>query len=197
MPFPAGVNFARFQMFSKSADKVWSNTLWFTTASAFPPTWDISAAAIAFENKYVVTGLTNTMSSNANYIGSNLLIHNGGLARSSNTYTVVAGSGSSANEIPDDACCVVSRLTATPGKSGRGRLYHSGIPNDFVAENRLTPLGAASFSGYCTVLKSALTDQTMLWSPANWSKLTNAFHAALDFIAEPVLGTQRHRKPRR
>jgi hypothetical protein len=196
MPFPGGVNFTRIELFFKGGDKVWSNILWYTTVAAFPGNWDIAASAAAWEAG-ITPAFADCMANTNNYIGLNYLVHNAGLARSIDTYTVTQGTQSAGTAVPDDVACVVSRLTTTPGKSGRGRLYVSGLPSTFITENRLNATGFGSFTALVGLLKGPFTNQTMLWSPANFSKKTVAFHAATDFITEPLLGTQRRRKARR
>jgi hypothetical protein len=196
MPYPA-VNFARAELFFNAKGKPFSNILWWTTLSAFPGSWDIAAAAAAFS---FATGgnIINSMDAAVTYLGCNFLIHNAGLARSIDTYENSSGGISGTGHLlPDDVAVVVSRLTTTPGKSGRGRLYFAGLNSDMVDNNRLNAGGITQWTSVAAQLKLPVVNQTMTWSPANLSRKTTQFHAAVDFILEPVLGTRRDRKPRR
>lgn len=196
MPFPAGVNFSKMELFFKGADKVWSNVLWFTTLSAFPGSFNLSTFALYAESQ-LASFFCDCMVSTVNYIGMNCLVHNAGLARSIDTYTVTPGTQTGGTGVPDDVAFVVSRLTATAGKSGRGRIYVSGVPSTFITENRLNSSSTATVAALATQLKAPIINQLMTWSPANYSHLLSAFHAATDFVPEPLLGTQRRRKARR
>jgi hypothetical protein len=197
MPFPLGVNFARIEAFFHGNSKTFSNIWWYTTLSAFPGSWDIATAAAAFETATGAAAITG-MDQTINYIGCNFLVHNAGLARSINTYQSIAGSISGTGvPVPDDVALVVTRYTSTPGPSGRGRLYFAGLNSGHVDENRVSTAGHTVWAAICTQFKAAVVDQTMTWSPANWSRHTTAFHAATDFVIAPVLGTRRDRKPRR
>jgi hypothetical protein len=197
MGYPAGVNFARVESFFKRNDKTFSNIFWFTTLSAFPGSWDIAAFA-AVANFNLGGSIVNYMDASVSSLGSNVLIHNAGLARSIDVYaTSLGGVSGTGTPLPDEVAVVVSRLTTTPGKSGRGRLYFSGLNSGHVDENRLSSSGQTAWTAVATLLKSAIVDQTMTWSPANFSRTTSQFHAAVNFIAEPVLGTRRDRRPRR
>lgn len=197
MPYPPGVNFARVETYFKREDKTWSNIFWFTTISAFPANWDIAAAAAAFE--FQLSGfIINEMDGGCFDLGCNFMVHNAGLARSIDVYKNSAGGISTAQPcLPDEVAVVVSRLTTTPGKSGRGRLYFSGLNSIHVEENRLSATGVTAWTSVAAQLKLPLVNQTMTWSPANYSRTTNQFHAAVDFIVEPVLGSRRDRRPRR
>lgn len=198
MPYPASPNFARVEMFFEGQSKVWSNILWFTETVNFPPSWNIVTFAAAFET-YCKTQVLDVLSPLCKYLGANVLVHNAGLARSTDTYHTDVGTYATtpSDPMPDDIAVVVSRLSNTPGKSGRGRLYFAGIPYKFVEENRLSSIGVSQFGLLTDVLKTAISDQTIIWSPAIFSRKTTAFHAATEWQAENVLGTQRHRKARR
>jgi hypothetical protein len=197
MPYPPGVNFARVECFFKGKDRPWSNVFWFTTLTAFPGTWNLAtfAAAANFNTAGIII---NAMDAACESLGSNCLVHNAGLARSIDVYTTSSGGISGLGTlIPDDNCVVVSRLTTTPGKSGRGRIYFSGLNSGHIDENRLNSGGVTNWTAVAAGLKTAITDQGMTWSPANYSRKTSAFHAAVDFIVEPVIGRREERKPRR
>jgi hypothetical protein len=197
MPYPPGVNFARTECFFKANDKTWSNIFWHTTLTAFPGGWDISAAAAAF-SFHLGGDYINACDQTVTYLGCDFLVHNAGLARSVSTYvTSTGGVSGTGTPLPEEVAVVVARLTTTPGKSGRGRLYFSGLNSGHVTENRLSTSGVSAWTAAAANLKTAITDQGMLWSPANYSRKTSAFHAAVDFIVEPVLGSRRDRRPRR
>jgi len=196
MPYPAGVNFSRLEMFFEGKGKVFSNILWHTTLATFPGTWDIAAAAVAFSTAYA-NPLISVLSAQIDYLGCNFLVHNAGVARSSDHYESTPGSIATGDPLPDDVAAVVSRLTTTAGKSGRGRVYISGLDPSYVTENRLSSGGMTNLTTVATAWKAAITDQTMLWSPANYSRKTSAFHAATNFVVDPVTGTRRDRRTRR
>jgi len=197
MGYPPGVNFARVESFFVGKGKTFSNIWWFTTLSAFPGSWDL--ANFAAQADFACGGTAiNSMDATITQLGSNVLVHNAGLARSIDTYTSSSGGISgTGHPLPEEVAVVVTRITTTPGKSGRGRLYFSGINSDHVDENRLSTAGRSNWVAMAATFKNPIVNQTMTWSPANYSRLTSAFHAAVDFIVEPVFGTRRDRRSRR
>ena len=197
MGYPVGVNFMRVEQFFHGTGKEWSTIYWYTTLSAFPGSFDISSLAANLEAT-LASDLVNCLEAAIQIDGINVQVHNGGLVRSIDNYSVHLGNISgTATPLPDDVCVVVSRLTTTSGKSGRGRMYFSGLPSTHVNENKLNGSGQSNWAAAATTMKAAFVNQTMTWSPANYSRLTTAFHAAVDFIPELILGTQRRRRPRR
>jgi hypothetical protein len=193
MPVPAGT-WARIDFYYSGEEKIWSNSYWYTSISAFPPTWDQATAASTFYGAFS-SALAGALANNLNLIGLNLTVHNGTNSYGLKLYQTTPGTAGSV-ALPEELAAIVQRLSDTAGKSGRGRFYFSGLSNDLVIGSYLSAAGVTAMLAIKNILTNAINDQTMVWSPAVHSRKTNALHALVSASVINLMGTARRRRSR-
>jgi hypothetical protein len=183
----------RCELFFSGAQKNWSNIFWWTGAGSFPSNFDQDALAGAVQAA-LGPPMAQALSANFNLIGTYCVVNNGAGSFGVKHYAVIPGVDSAADPLPEDVAVVVQRISDTPGKSGRGRLYISGWTGGSANGSYLNDQGQTYGMNITTVLKAPIVNQGITWSPAVHSQKTNTLHAMVNALAVALLGTSRRRR---
>lgn len=189
---PTGT-WTRVQMFFNADMKQYSNEFYYTqTAAVTIPQMEAEANAI-------VTFLSNAMTA----VMSSAWTCRGGYVEFSDGTTVVGWDSYQPavglideDPLPEDVAVVVQRYTATPNRSGRGRLFIAGCPVTFDDGSYLsTVTGQAGINALITQFGLAITGPVSSYTPAFFSKKNGGPVVpivAWDFSAQ--LATKRRRR---
>lgn len=188
---PVGV-WARVEMYFTGEEKTWSMVFWYTGAGAFPSNYNQATAGNAFYAQ-LVSSLLPLLNQVVMTRGVYVIINNGAGSYGVKVYNTDAGTGSN-SALPEDVAAVVQRISDTPGPSGRGRIYVSGVDNGLAVSSYLTPAGITAFNAWGVDVKAAVVDQGITWSPAVYSEKLNMLHAMSAVNTIALLGTIRRRR---
>lgn len=188
---PSGI-WARLEMYYVGLEKQWSNVYWYTGAGTFPSNYNQVNAAqqmVGTLNGNLLNALATTTVSKGGY----LIVNNGTGSYGVKYYNNSAGQDST-NSLPEDVAAVVQRISDTPGKSGRGRIYISGMSTDMANGSYTSQAGQTILVAYAANVYAAVTDQGITWSPAVFSEKTSSLHALSAVNPIALLGTIRRRR---
>lgn len=173
----------------------WLNDFWFNITGTFSGSWNAATACLALENHYK-TGMLNCMNAEVSFLGTDMLVNNGGIVATSSTYTT--GSGTLAHSlVPIEVAAVVRTQSAAGGRTGRGRIFLSGLDSSSVDGGRLDPAALGPFTTLATAMQTSVTDQGVTYHPGVYSRKDNLIYNFQYCTAEIPLGTQRNRRSRR
>lgn len=193
MPLPT--QWARVAFNFYGPEKNWQNILYYTLNGAFPSNWNIATAAAALDTKFQ-TKLLAILNTQNFYNGVDLRVNNAGKVSSVSTFPAAAGVGLN-NEVPDEVCAVVRLQSDQPGKSGRGRLFLSGMDSGFFDTGRITPTAHGFIQAFATEVQTHMTDQTIDWHAGVYSRALDALHDIVTTSVPVTVATQRRRRNRR
>jgi hypothetical protein len=175
--------------------KPWLNDFWFSITGTFSGGWNVKNACIALENHFK-TNILAVCNGAVSFLGTDLLVNNAGIVATASTYTTGAGAGSS-GLVPIEVAAVVRMQSAAGGRTGRGRVFISGMDTDYVNGGRLTIGGETVFATLATTIQTSVTDQGVTYHPAVFSRKDNILYNLQYATAEIPVGTQRNRRTRR
>jgi hypothetical protein len=178
-----------------SNEKPWQNIIYYTLNGAFPSNWNIATAAAALDAKFE-TKWRAIMNGQCEYAGVDLRVNNAGIVSTVSTFLSGSGSGSG-QPIPDEVAAVVRLQTDQPGKSGRGRLFLSGLDGDGFLDGHFTPTFHTTLQTLGTEIQTHMTDQTIDWHAGVFSRHTASIHDILTTAVPVTTATQRRRRARR
>jgi hypothetical protein len=194
MPLPSTRAIVKLNFFDGSG-KVWQNILHYTISGSFSGGFDIAAAATAIE-AFLTPTLLPTISADVLYLGLDLQINNGGIINDAATFPASAGTGL-AGSSPNEVAAIVHWGTATPGRSGEGRLYLAGMPTTFIQGGRVTTAANTVYGNFATKLKTAIVDQGVSYALGVLSRKLDTISPVASFVVDSLVGTQRRRRPKR
>jgi len=182
--------------FQQSTDPhTWLNDFWFNITGSFAGGWNVKNACIAIENHFK-TNILAVMNSEVNFIGTDLLVNNAGIVATASTYT--SGNGAISNSlVPIEVAAIVRMQSSAAGKSGRGRIFVSGLDSIECDGGRIDPGLLAPFLTLATTMQTSVTDQGVTYVPGIYSRKNNIIYNVQYCTVELPLGTQRRRRARR
>lgn len=181
--------------FQSAGVKPWLNDFWFSITGVFPGGWNVNNACIAFENHFK-TNMLNVMHTEVSLIGTDLLVNNAGIVATASTYTSLPGVGST-TMTPAEVAAIVRMQAAAAGRTGRGRIYISGLDSSLLLGGRIDPASLSLFSTIATMCQTSVADQGITYHPAVYSRKDNILYNIQYCTAETPVGTQRRRRTRR
>lgn len=182
-------------IYGQGDQREWSNEYWYSVSTGSPSsTWNIDSAAEAFYS-HISNALTPLLSNNYDTLGCQFYANFGSGTLGTEFYNTIAGTAGD-SPIPEFTNAVVRKLTATFGRSGYGRWRFTGVDDSNVNGSYLSPGGLSNYQALAVVLKTAVTDQAITWSPANFSRKTGALEPITNCPVDAQLGTFRRRKYR-
>jgi hypothetical protein len=192
--YPATGNYCVWTCFYRAGGKEMSFRLFFTGDIAVTQPYNPDLLATAIYN-HIKTPLLDCFDVAVTVLGGTVSVRNA-LQEFSGYFTAGDAGMVSGVALPDELNAILRKVTDTAGAVGRGRLRLAGMSDAFVAGNYITSSGNSAYVALATVLKTQLTDQSVVWSPANFSPKTAALHAMLDVKVQPKVGTDRRRRVR-
>lgn len=193
MPLPT--QWARVAFNFYGQEKQWQNILFFTLNGAFSGSWNIATAAAALDTKFRPK-IVPWLNVECVYNGVDLRVSNVGLVTSVSTFPNVSGTALG-DPTPDEVAAVVRLQTDQPGKSGRGRMYLSGMGSSFFDNGRITPAAHTVFQNFATEVQTHMADQGVDWHAGVYSRHNDALHDILTTSVPVTVATQRRRRLRR
>jgi hypothetical protein len=182
--------------FQQSTDPhAWLNDFWFNVTGTFAGGWNVKNACIAIENHFK-TNILACCNSEVNFIGTDLLVNNGGIVATASTYTTGVGAGSN-SLVPIEVAAIVRMQSSAAGKSGRGRIFLSGLDSITVNGGRIDSGSLTSYTTLATTMQTSITDQGVTYVPGIYSRKNNIIYNVQYCTVELPLGTQRRRRARR
>jgi hypothetical protein len=192
MSRPPGI-WALLRIFGAQDQKEFSNEFWYSISAGSPPSsWDRHAAAGVLYNA-IASPLLATMSANCSLKGAEFY-YNDGTGTLGVDYYQTHNSSAILSGIPEDVAVVVQKLTTNTTKKGRGRWYFAGVATGFVQDSYLNSGGITSYQALAVQLKTAVTDQTITYSPAHYSPGLNMLFPIADTPVIALLATRRRRR---
>lgn len=191
---PTGTLWTRAEVFMTSSfAKEWSNIFWFQQSAAVGYTNYQSAADQIYST--INAALSVILTTGATIEGAQVVFNDGAGSYGIEVYNEISGSVAG-NAVPEDVSAVVQRVTATPGKSGRGRIFFAGLPESFVNGSYLSTLGETAFGGLQGTLQAGIVSGGITFTPYFFSPKTGAFLPTTAFNYVSLLATNRKRRPR-
>jgi len=194
MPRPPGP-WLRAEYFFSGEEKEWSSILWFIPSAAIPlATIDFNNLGVELELHLMTTFelmLANTVAMRGIY----MIANDGTSSLGFDFYNPHFGVNTNP-VMPEDVAMVVQLITATPGPSGRGRVYLSGLAKDMTNGSYLSATGDSIGDGLAAALKGNVAIGGDHYTPAVASPTTSAIHPVIITNAVKLLGTNRKRKTR-
>lgn len=186
----------RLEIYMTGMEKEWSNIFWLRAASGSVNniTYNFPLAGADFLTWWIPK-FAPLMSTNAKARGVYLLSNDGTSTVGFDYYQDAAGTNLT-TPVPEDVAAVVTEITGTAGRSGRGRIYISGLCNDQIEGSYLSLAGATNVTTIAnamtmTVNLAGVNFQFFLYSP-KLNTLTQLARCG----AVALLGTSRKRKAR-
>jgi len=183
--------------------EVWSvNPVFFLHDEPASVTFEeCQAIATAVRAITIPTGLRALMSAQTFFTGirAEARDRNGVLEAAAEAAISPTIPGSSATVHPYQTSSVTSLRTATPGPSGRGRLYWpaTGAPLDATTLRMSSATAASALSGvktYMAAIQAAVAVSAGPCSLAVWSRKQTNFHGVNLLLQGDILDTQRRRR---
>jgi hypothetical protein len=175
--------------------KPWLNDFWFSTTGTFPSNWNVQTACAAIENHFK-TNILALMQTDVFFLGTDLLVNNSGIVASASTYTT--GNGALTNSlVPIEVAAIVRMQSAAAGRTGRGRIFLSGLDSGSLDGGRIAAAHLTAFNTFATTCQTSVTDQGVTYHPAVYSRKDNILYNIQYCTAEVPVGTQRRRRTRR
>jgi hypothetical protein len=115
------------------------------------------------------------------------------------TELVTTPGGVAEDAIPSGSALVISWVTATASKSGRGRTYFAGVPEDAQAGGSITTAAATSWDDFAELLQGnvdAETGDTGQWALAVYSRKNQLAYDIITHSVRTNLAQQRGRRQR-
>lgn len=183
------------EFFYKGMEKVWSNTFWWTLSGAFIP-YAGSNPADDFVAAWG-TVIRPMMPSVCTLIGCRATINDGTEVVGYEKYTTLAGTNASTDPLPEDVAAVVQRISAEPGKSGRGRVFLSGLAQSMAQGSYWTAAGMLLLDAVSVFMEHDISDSTgNVWRPATYDRLDNVLNFINQANAVALIATARRRRSR-
>jgi hypothetical protein len=175
--------------------KPWLNDFWFSVTGTFSGGWNVQNAAIALENHFK-TNILAVMNTETQFIGTDLLVNNGGIVATASTYTTTSGAlGTSAT--PIEVAAIVRMQSSAAGRSGHGRVFLSGLDSSLIDGGRIDSGSLTPFTTFATTCQTSVTDQGVTYHPAVYSRKNSILYNIQYCTVDLPLGTQRNRRTRR
>lgn len=181
--------------FKSNSSPNWLNDFWFNITGTFSGGWNVQTACLALENHFK-TNILACLNNGVGYLGTDLLVNNGGIVATASTYTVGAGAGAN-SLVPIEVAAVVRMQAAAAGRTGRGRIFLSGLDSIAIDGGRIDSGSITPFNTLATTMQTNVTDQGVIYHPAVYSRKDNILYNVSYCTVELPLGTQRHRRARR
>lgn len=181
--------------YSGAGIKPYLNDFWFNITGTFSGSWNVANACLAIENHFK-TNMLAVMNSETKFLGTDLLVNNGGIVATNSTYT--SGSGALvAGQLPWEVAAIVRMQSAAAGRTGHGRIYLSGLDVGDVDGGRIDPGSIAAFQTIATTMSTNIVDQGVTYHPAVYSRKDNILYNLQYCTVDLPVGTQRNRRTRR
>jgi hypothetical protein len=176
--------------------------MWYnmTLLPAIPINPNLSAAA--FVSRFTLL-FTANLSTPWKFLGANCRINIGGVVFDGGEGVSNPGTAG-ASPLPESTAVVIRKITATPGRIGRGRWYFPGLDESQNDAGILNPLSLLSFNTLGDLMGSAYTDPQLgnifpvllnsVGSPAGTPPAT--FIPIIQCVADIELSNLRRRSPR-
>lgn len=194
MPMPIGP-WARIEVFMRGDGKEWSNLFYFTsTGFGFPgsPT-DFPGIGTGLAGNLIIA-LATFLPNAYTTLGARVTINDSVQTVGVDVNTSLSGGDGSANALPEDVAIVVQRISAHPGKTGRGRVYLSSVGEDQATGSYVNAAGATNIIGLIAAMTAVITIGGNIWTPAVFSKKNSAFYDITFCQFDSQLGTMRSRR---
>lgn len=178
----------------RNIDSAWANVLWYELASA--PAGDAltfaESAADAIQNA-VRDDWVELLSNVAYFFGVVAAVNLAGNVYTGNTIYAGTNGTNDADVMPNFVSGIVRKRTSTPGKSGRGRWYISGIAESLQEGSRLTGAGLGLLGALCEHLNETLVVSGINLAPRHHSQKNDSLVPIVNVQPLFALGTQRRR----
>lgn len=170
-----------------------SNTFWYNIAAGtFPSNWNIAEFAATMSD-YLQGAYCNASSDEVMSRGCEVVVNNGAGSLGVAHYNEVAGSIVSLS-LPIDVAAIVRKISDHGGKTGQGRWYFPGIPQQYTDQSYLNNDGITAYGVLATALQTNVTDQTITWQPVTYSRKNNALYGSMFCAVVADLATRRPRR---
>jgi hypothetical protein len=189
-------DYAYGSIFFSSGGKLLSISTDWTASGPAPSTFDPIAAATALVTPLIIP-LQAVFTPTTELLQFRVSFRND-LMQWSGVHSLQGNPGSvSATEpLPDNTNAVLRKLTSHPGPTGRGRIRLPSIPETFVNGNYLTSGGIAAYTALYTIWKTPVTDQTVTYKAAVFSRKDRAFYEIGNMQVDARVYTDRRRTSR-
>jgi hypothetical protein len=181
------------RIYGSQDQKEFSNEFWYSISAGSPGSmWDQHAAAGAFYSA-IGTPLIATMCGTCKLIGCEMYYNDGTGTVGAAYYSTLTNS-SVFSGIPEDVAVVIQKLTTNTTKKGRGRWYFAGVGVTEVNDSYLNSTGITNYQALAVQLKTAVTDQSITYSPAHFSPQLGTLIPLKDTPVVALLATRRRRR---
>lgn len=193
MPRPPGF-WTYLELFFSGMEKLWSNTFWYDTGSTPIPPTDNPA-----EDFYVnwASSFAALMPPSNAIIGARATINDGTDTIGYEYYHSTPGTVTSSVSLPEDVSAVVQRIANHTGKSGRGRIFVSGLSETMSSGSYISTTGETKLTVIASLMMTPVSDAAgNTWTPQHYDRLTNSLYAIAFAFPTALLATSRRRRGR-
>lgn len=193
-----GTSFARYQLWGLTDQKEFQCDFWYSvSAGTITPWFDGPNAGSAFLTN-IATPLLDCLTAETFLRGCTVELSDGSVNISTQVYQNMTGTIALDRPLPGDVAAVVQKITATPGKIGRGRWYLPMVPEGFTDGSYLNSTGRHYYEVWAVAAKTLFTVTAHVGSfdlsPAHFSPNTGLLYPIVQDPVVGLLGTKRRRR---
>lgn len=194
----AGVEYVYCKVYGTSDQKEFSNEFWYSVSSgALAPPLDGAIVATTIYTTLCGPWL-EVLNQLALLRGIYCELSDGSVVIGTPFYQDQQGQEMSTDYLPGDVAAVVQKITAHPGKTGRGRWYFSCVGVDLATNSYINPSGMTLFQSLSLTARTNITvtgaSGPIVLAPAHFSPTDGLLYPILQAPVVALLGTKRRRR---
>lgn len=194
MGFPAGP-WLRAVLWWQNQEQEWQNDIWFKVTGTISPSTNVDTVATDLDAALNAL-LIAVICPDAFYIGLDAYLNNGTYTVKGQTNGNTAGNATG-DALPTENAAIVTLNAGIGTREGVGRIFFSGVPENFTTESKLNSSGHSGYNDVATALKGITTAGGVPIELAMWSRKAGAIEKVSFTEVSNLIGHRSKRKPRR